>query len=254
MAFPVFSIHLLTASRPAMTHWKHTPIGTPYWRLYWNSEPGWVIRRKGQEIPLDPDRVVLVAPETAYETQGGPATLHRFVHFTLDAFPVIPPPQIWSLPCEGTMLALATAAEASMYHKPPWPTMAAVSSWCLHCIAQLDEADLRDPGYGASINEALIYLHRHDDRAVDNDELAGVVAMHPNAFIRRFKAEVGLTPQRYHLRRRIDRACGALLHSDDPIDEIAAAVGFADRNHFTRVFTRIRGIAPARFRREAGVR
>ena len=51
--------------------------------------------------------------------------------------------------------------------------------------------------------------------------------------------------------RRIELA-GVLLHnSAKKIEEIAAATGFCDRYHFSRVFKRLRGMGPAEFRRRA---
>jgi AraC family transcriptional regulator len=59
-----------------------------------------------------------------------------------------------------------------------------------------------------------------------------------------------LPPHRWLLARRIERAQELLLHSALSLDRIAAACGFADQSHFSRVFSRQIGIAPSAWRRQ----
>jgi AraC-like DNA-binding protein len=70
-----------------------------------------------------------------------------------------------------------------------------------------------------------------------------------NAFIRLFRKATGVSPQAYGRRRRIDQACLRLHHSAGSIKEIAEAVGFCDRFHFSRAFKEMRGVSPAEYRR-----
>ena len=58
------------------------------------------------------------------------------------------------------------------------------------------------------------------------------------------------TPAKYVQRVRIRKACAMLAGSDISIKQIAAEVGFANRHHFSRVFSTHTGISPARYRRE----
>ena len=50
-------------------------------------------------------------------------------------------------------------------------------------------------------------------------------------------------------RQRVERACVLLHATGNSIEQIAEATGFCDRYHFTRVFTRLRGVSPAAFRK-----
>jgi len=47
---------------------------------------------------------------------------------------------------------------------------------------------------------------------------------------------------------RVRRATDALAHSSAALSQIALDSGFADQSHFTRVFSAIYGLTPARWR------
>lgn len=69
-------------------------------------------------------------------------------------------------------------------------------------------------------------------------------------FKRRFEAATGYAPLDYVLSLRIEEAKQMLETDDDPIDTIAAEVGYAEPAAFRRVFKRATGIAPAQYRQK----
>ncbi|MGH7447576.1 MAG: helix-turn-helix domain-containing protein [Longimicrobiales bacterium] len=83
-------------------------------------------------------------------------------------------------------------------------------------------------------------------------ELAGMVQIHPAHLAATFRAHMGCTIGEYTRRARIERARAALTGTDLPIARIAAACGFADQSHLTRVFRAYVGTTPAAYRRNAG--
>ena len=68
-------------------------------------------------------------------------------------------------------------------------------------------------------------------------------------FTRAFRTSFGMSPYRWLLERRIDRAKALLVTSDISIADIALQSGFSDQAVFTRAFGRIVGDSPARWRR-----
>jgi AraC-like DNA-binding protein len=80
-------------------------------------------------------------------------------------------------------------------------------------------------------------------------ELAAAAAVSPATLVRRFVAETGLTPHRYLVSRRVDRA-KVLLARGVPVAEAAALAGFADQSHLHRHFTPAVGVTPGRFRED----
>jgi transcriptional regulator GlxA family with amidase domain len=75
----------------------------------------------------------------------------------------------------------------------------------------------------------------------------GVSAGH---FSRAFKQSAGVPPHQWLLEQRVERAQHLLVASQAPIATIAQECGFADQSHMTRVFDRITGTTPGRWRRQ----
>ena len=64
----------------------------------------------------------------------------------------------------------------------------------------------------------------------------------PANFRRRFLAEVGITPARWQLRRRMERAT-ELLHQH-PVKQVAEILGYTDPSVFSRQYHRLMGLWP----------
>jgi AraC-like DNA-binding protein len=63
-------------------------------------------------------------------------------------------------------------------------------------------------------------------------------------FSRAFRRSVGTPPHRWLLLQRMLRAKSLLRDADWSLADIAAACGFADQSHFTRVFAGVVGASP----------
>lgn len=76
-------------------------------------------------------------------------------------------------------------------------------------------------------------------------EEAGVSRSH---FARRFRAEVGVSPHRYHSQQRVEKAKLMLRQTNMSLVDIAMELGFCSQSHFTQVFRAHAGVTPRRFR------
>ena len=75
-------------------------------------------------------------------------------------------------------------------------------------------------------------------------DLAHAAQCSESRLLRGFKARVGLTPHRFILARRLERARALLNGSNLPISEIALVTGFYDQAHFSTAFARHFGLTP----------
>ena len=78
--------------------------------------------------------------------------------------------------------------------------------------------------------------------------MAGIAGVSPNHFVLLFTKATVLTPHQYVLRARID---SAKLHLKDEalsIAEVSRLTGFRTQEHFTKVFRKIVGVTPRKFR------
>ncbi len=69
-------------------------------------------------------------------------------------------------------------------------------------------------------------------------------------FRRVFRALAGEPPLRFILRHRIERACYYLAETPLPVNQVAAAAGYADVYFFSRQFKKRTGLSPSRWRKE----
>lgn len=79
--------------------------------------------------------------------------------------------------------------------------------------------------------------------------LAAECGLSTSHFARAFRISTGVAPYQWLLQRRIERARQLLLGTSQSIAEIAAACGFADQSHLSKVFVRENGEPPAAWRR-----
>ena len=97
----------------------------------------------------------------------------------------------------------------------------------------------------------LIAMAFMDDNCTKNLSLADIAAvawMSPYHFLRTFRQVTGQTPFQYICARRIDRAKTLLRSVEDPIVEVAEAVGYESHTSFHAAFRRYTGETPTHYR------
>ncbi len=80
--------------------------------------------------------------------------------------------------------------------------------------------------------------------------LAKTARMSRFHFGRLFDQHLGMSPYRYLLKVRIDRAATLLQRGGITVTEAATTVGFSDLSRFSKAFKRARGVSPSRFASE----
>lgn len=92
------------------------------------------------------------------------------------------------------------------------------------------------------------------DGNIHLSDMARECGLSVSHFTRAFRKSFGLSPYRWLLERRMDRAKALLVTSDLPIADIAVQAGFSDQAALTRAFGRIVGDSPGRWRRAVASR
>ncbi|MBU8902440.1 MAG: hypothetical protein KOO69_06850 [Victivallales bacterium] len=76
-------IRLLFVEQVLNEGWNHNQLSAPFWRLYWNEEPGSFIFFKNQQIELTPDKIIVIPPNTPLLTRTVRPVQHFYVHFVI---------------------------------------------------------------------------------------------------------------------------------------------------------------------------
>jgi transcriptional regulator GlxA family with amidase domain len=89
------------------------------------------------------------------------------------------------------------------------------------------------------------------DRQLTLRELANAASVSPRTLARRTRDGLGISPMEFVHRLRIGHAANLLATTRQPVDTIAAAVGYADSAAFRRVYRRHTGEPPSATRSRA---
>jgi AraC family transcriptional regulator len=100
------------------------------------------------------------------------------------------------------------------------------------------------------LRRAQAMLEANIDGNIGLASVADECGLSASYFARAFKRSTGKPPHMWLTDRRVDRAKELILKSSLAMAEVAAACGFADQAHFTRVFVANVGTTPSRWRRE----
>jgi AraC family transcriptional regulator len=95
----------------------------------------------------------------------------------------------------------------------------------------------------------LAYIEEHLNESISLEDLAQVAEISPNYLIALFRQSMGMTPHKYVIQMRVERARALLKQKQLTLLEIAQHCGFLDQSQFTTVFRRYAGVAPGHFRR-----
>jgi AraC family transcriptional regulator len=87
------------------------------------------------------------------------------------------------------------------------------------------------------------YVLTHLDEPIDVAALASLAARSPFHFTRVFAGSVGITPHRYVVHLRLQRAIELVRGGQSSLAEVAAATGFADQSHLSRWVRRVHGVS-----------
>jgi AraC family transcriptional regulator len=104
------------------------------------------------------------------------------------------------------------------------------------------------PGW---LGRARNLIHDGFQEKLTLETIAGEVGVHPVHLARAFRQHFRCTVGDYVRELRVAHACRQIAETDVPLVEIALAAGFGDQSQFTRVFKRVVGMTPARFRAAA---
>ena len=101
------------------------------------------------------------------------------------------------------------------------------------------------------LRRVLEHIERNLHSKLKWEELAAAVGLDSFRFARGFKRATGMTPHRYVMATRVQRAMELLTREGTSIANVALDVGCSCQSHLTTLFRMHTGTTPAAFRRAA---
>ncbi len=282
---PSFNLQLHCCRYWWLKNWEFNELSFPYWRIYHNSYQGAVIIYNGQEYALSPDKIVMIAPNTSYSTRlydhqipssgysfiGGRINtefpekkaiaerymLHLFIHFNIGMPYDNILPGIFEYDITDRLKEKLEVIKKHLNYEHArfsFYSSLAIQSLIGDLLQLLPEDQWNLITRDSRILEILSYIENNLSRNLNNPVLAKHARLATNAFTRLFTQKVGMPPQIYVRKKRIEKACILLHHSNFLIDEVATQTGFADRYHFSRVFKAQTNLSPAFYKKSFGIK
>lgn len=147
-------------------------------------------------------------------------------------------------PAEVSRLLLALYSD---YGTDPWNTAAITGRLYLFLsflIQHSRRAGLPSQAKNDCALRAASYIMSHYEQPITVEELAQFVSASQSSLYRCFKRKFSMSPKRFILEYRIEKASHLLQSGDFSIREISNSVGFEDPLYFSRVFKMIKGASP----------
>ena len=97
------------------------------------------------------------------------------------------------------------------------------------------------------------YVDENVDTRLRVSDLSEQVRLSVSRFSKGFNVTFGRPPYDYVLSRRVEAAKYLIASTDEPLSQIAHACGLSDQAHLSKVFKRLVGTTPLKWRRNASM-
>lgn len=112
--------------------------------------------------------------------------------------------------------------------------------------------NLTDVKHVDVIYRAIDFIRKNYEKRITLEDTASMVYLSPAYFSRVFKEEIGDTFNFYVNKIRIEAAKKLLLNEKIPLIDISSMVGFEGQSYFSKVFKKMTGVTPGKFRESRG--
>ena len=236
---------------PRNDWWEFPNVLSPFWRLYFNFDPGHHVTFGRRRHPLGPDAIVLIPDRQLFHCHGRRRVRTFWLAFSVarplaegQAAPFRLAPRRIERELIGALAALLAPQRRPADRERIFHTSLAL----LHLVLQRPEirwsAGRQPEGVAASVR----LLEEGFARPLRIPDLAAAAGMSIRAFSSAFRRLTGATPGRYRAQVRVREAAHLLANGEETIEAVAARTGFPNRDYLSRVFRRITGESPAAFR------
>ena len=249
------SCRLLVLWREEIAEWWNFRLNHPYWRLYLNADTGAALRLPSGLVPLRPGRPVLLPAGCEAQGQCRGRVRHLYLHVEVLGWDPAWIAQAFPAPLPVALTPALSELQRALAQREPTPAdglaaLGVFASALAMAFQALPPALAQEAAESDVLAPAVRRVEGFLPGPLQVADLARRCGLGEDAFRARIQARFGCTPAAWVQRCRVTAAAERLRLSSEAIEDVATACGFANRFHFTRVFRRVLGVAPATWRRQ----
>ena len=116
-------------------------------------------------------------------------------------------------------------------------------------LSSVDEVILTSPADKRFREQVEVLVGQHlTDQNFSIDQLAAMMSMGRTKFYGKMKELYGMSPNKYLMKRRMDKAAELLLEGKYTVSEVSYRVGIPDSSYFNKCFKAAFGTVPSKYR------
>ena len=98
------------------------------------------------------------------------------------------------------------------------------------------------------VEQAIHYMRENIENRITMDEVLRYVGYSQSHFSTVFKNKMGVSPLSYFNRLKVEHACYLLKTTDLKVNQICYKVGIEDSLYFSRLFSKVMGMSPTKYK------
>ncbi|MDE6378608.1 MAG: AraC family transcriptional regulator, partial [Duncaniella sp.] len=263
--------------------WNWADVSSPFARIYYVTAGSAAIEIGGRRVPLEPGRMYIIPPFVRHSDICDGHFEHYYIHVYEDPSSPVHVLEDWTFPVSLEAVDRELELFERLHRLNPHMRLlhSAPSSYddsrglsmslrrnknrslCVRIESRgllyqliarfLAEAKPREEHTDQRIRNAIRYIRRNISKPIDLDDLIEFSCMSKDHFIRTFRREIGVTPMRYVIERKMEHAQLLLATGDMPVKSVAYAAGYDDHSYFNRLFRKEVGMTPLQYRADRKV-
>ncbi len=108
------------------------------------------------------------------------------------------------------------------------------------------------PSLNKNIEKAIEYIDENFDKDLTVKNISKSINISKSVIYKNFHANFNCTVNQYINHVRVDKSVKLLMNSDLSMEEISRKVGFSSGAYYSKIFKKIKGISPLKFRKQNG--
>jgi AraC family transcriptional regulator of arabinose operon len=160
-------------------------------------------------------------------------------------------PQVHAIPYDENRIKLFNQLYAMLEHSFHEKELEVTNLYLQHFVTSLVYYKQLNPvAYDTdSVSTSIAYMKKNIRQKLLIEDLAAQCGISVSHYSRLFHQKTGSSPINYFNLLKIQASCQHLYFTDRSIKEIAGAMGFDDQYYFSRLFSKLIGMSPLKYRK-----